>query len=339
MKLLNDESKIYINAVSKKLRNKKEFAIIFMGDTHVGQENIKTSSTNQHNDDKCIDNYGKLLSLSTREQGNIMCIVHGGDAVHYGRKNLEKFVSTTKKILKYSSRHKSNKDKIPFFMNIGNHEYKISDDYHSKKTGLENYLQIIGEDNDIIIMKYQRLGVVLLNTGSGTNGKFENMDHFQEELNTLGEKIMEKAADDESYRFIIDMHIPPRIESIQASSKCKGTRTHSLNEKWNEQFTEFLEQYGEYILAVVSHHRHLCCQAKSKINGYQCRKNNKFIPVFITAQAGNCDCLRSEHREECGIIKINFEWNGIETRLKNVYKYKLMDKVHFNEGEVIYKIQ
>lgn len=160
-----------------------------MGDTHVDKICKEGQITN-------LEKYSHLLK-KVMEYKNILCIIHGGDGTNDGNEEgLMKFVNKTKEIL---YRDNTGKDYIPFFMNIGNHEYTNS-------TASEiHYIELIGKTNQIISLKYQQLDIILLNTGCKSDGFFNTHNYFKKELSKIGDYINKT---DSHINFLIDMHIP-----------------------------------------------------------------------------------------------------------------------------------
>lgn len=257
---LNESSRSLLSVRQQSERFARRFSLVFMGDTHIGKICCL-------NDIVPENEYRRLLSVVLGDgSDDILCIVHGGDATDRGEENLKRFLKVTKSFLSFKSRHGI----IPFFLNIGNHEYL--DDPEG-----EAYRLLVCDPGQVqyIWLDSQRFGLALLDTGTGDRGGFENAKRFSDQLLEL-ETEMRKKPD---YLFIIDMHIPPawgwgRLMPL------------GLNNRDTREFLHFLNRNPEQIMAVITHHRHWLIPSCSP-QFYQ-----KRIPVFVTAHAGHCDFPR-----------------------------------------------
>lgn len=260
---LNDESYSLLRRRREDPLYQNEFSLIFIGDSHVGQECSSGAAPEVL--------YLRLLErirANERKYRNILAIFHGGDGTHRGKKHLEEFIAATRYGLDYDV---SSEDRIPLFMNVGNHEY-IND------PELKNYNALVGNGNYIqeIWLRPQNTSVLFLNTGGpNSDGFFKDPHHFANELTAMGAIIKAHP----HYRFIIDMHIPPAVGPHKGKS-------HALNKDYTAQFTKFLKSYLNRVALVVVHHRH--CVQPSRI-GYLFQGK---VPIYLTAFAGHCDCLR-----------------------------------------------
>ncbi|MGE5450083.1 MAG: metallophosphoesterase family protein [Methanomassiliicoccales archaeon] len=260
---LNDEAYLYLRVRREEPKYQGEFSLVFVGDSHLGQ--------------KCINSikpevmYEMLLKRIVNNQnkyGNILAIIHGGDATHSGKEQLERFITVTRNQLAYNQ---SGSNPIPLFMNVGNHEYQ-------KDPLLYNYNSLVsnGRYVDEIWLRPQNACVLLLNTGGpDSDGHFTEEQQFPDQLAAM-EAIIKAHP---HYRFIIDMHIPPAIGPHKGKS-------HALKPKYSDQFIAFLNRYLQRVAAVVTHHRH--CIHPSSLAYYYRGK----VPIYITAFAGHCDCAR-----------------------------------------------
>ncbi|HEX2952574.1 MAG TPA: hypothetical protein VHR47_01155 [Bacillota bacterium] len=129
MPKLNDEAHdILVNRRNDLVNKfKTEFAVVFMGDTHIGM-----------NDGNNQLYYQKVLNrvvVQEKKDKNIIAAFDGGDLADTDNMTLmQTFKSTTESILF----KKNSGDKIPLFGNIGNHEY-----IHNKALALA-YNSLIG---------------------------------------------------------------------------------------------------------------------------------------------------------------------------------------------------
>jgi hypothetical protein len=245
-------------------RFSERFSLAFMGDTHIG----KSCRCNEVNPAK---EYVRLLHevlVGDTRSRDTLCIIHGGDATHVGRPHLTEFVQETKRVLGYG--RLPQKDQVPFFLNIGNHEY-IDD------TEGNAYRDLVGNPGDAqyIWLNPQRTCIILLDTGLGNRGGFPDNSRFQAQLDTAASIITQHP----DYHFVIDMHIPPAVGPYRCTILV-------LNKIFTRQFNTFLGQHPNRIAAVVTHHRHFVAPSARPY----CRLAG--VPLFITAHAGHCDFPR-----------------------------------------------
>lgn len=282
---LNDlgNSILYYRCLEERFRER--FSIIFMGDTHVDKLAKEEKITN-------LEKYSLLLEKA-KEQKDILCIIHGGDGTNDGtEEGLTKFVNKTKEVL---YRDNTKKDYIPFFMNIGNHEYKNS------SASEIHYIELVGGTNQIISLKPQELDIILLNTGCKADGFFNKHNYFKKELNKIGEYINKT---DSQVNFLIDMHIPPSIGALEDNTQYSKT-PHSLNCIFTNNFSEFMDTYYSRIIATVTHHLHCFHQQNpcTPVTKYDNR------PFYLTASAGHCTaCDNKIYGSE--FLKFDFELKG-----------------------------
>lgn len=200
-----------------------------------------------------------------------------------------KFINKTKKILYQDN---TLKDYIPFFMNIGNHEYVNS------TTNEIHYIELIGKTNQIINLKPQQLNIILLNTGCKSDGFFNKHNYFKKELNKIGKYINKT---DSHINFLIDMHTPPSIEGLEDKREYNKS-PHSLNCTFTNNFNEFMDTYYNRIIATVTHHLHCFYQQNPSTPVTQYDN----IPFYLTANAGNCTCCDNKiYTSE--FLKFDFE--------------------------------
>lgn len=282
---LNDLGNIILNYRCMEERFKEKFSIIFMGDTHVDKICKEDKITN-------LEKYCYILEKA-KECENVLCIIHGGDGTNNGsEEGLIKFVNKTKEIL-YGKN--TDKEYIPFFMNIGNHEYTKS------TLGEINYIELIGKTNEIINLKPQKLNIILLNTGCKSDGFFNKHNYFKKELHKIGEYINKT---DSHVKFLIDMHIPPSIGGLKDKTDHKKT-PHSLNCIFTNNFNDFIDTYNNKILVTVTHHLHCFYQQNSCIPAAQ--YNN--VSFYLTANAGHCSfCDNKTYSGE--FLKFDFKLSG-----------------------------
>ncbi|NMM63152.1 hypothetical protein HBE96_10675 [Clostridium sp. P21] len=298
---LNDLGNIILSYRSRQERFKERFSIIFMGDTHINKTCGEEKVTN-------LEKYSRLLKKAMQCE-NVLCIIHGGDGTNNGTKEgLMKFANKTKEIL-YKDTVKE--DYIPFFMNIGNHEYTNS-------TASEiNYIELIGRTNQIISLIPQKLSIILLNTGCKSDGFFNKHSYFKKELNKIEDYINET---DAHVNFLIDMHIPPSMGELEDKDH-KNKTPHSLNCIFTNNFNEFIDIYSSKIIAIVTHHLHCFYQKNT------CAPVVKYgnIPFYLTANAGHCTfCENRIYPSE--FLKFDFQLNGDldrELKIINVNRIRL----------------
>lgn len=281
---LNDLANIILNYRCMEERFKEKFSIIFMGDTHTDKICEGEAITN-------LEKYSHLLEKAAQCE-NVLCIIHGGDGTNNGTKEgLIKFVNKTKEIL-YGN---VEEDYIPFFMNIGNHEYTNS------TISEINYIELVGKTNEIINLRPQRLNIVLLNTGCKSDGFFNKHNYFRKEINKIGEYIDKE---DPHINFLIDMHIPPSIGKLQ-DKVLSNKASHSLNCMFTSNFNDFMDKYHNRIIAIVTHHLHCFYQENPCIPAIKYNDT----PFYLTASGGHCTlCDEKSCISEC--LKFDFQLKG-----------------------------
>lgn len=279
---LNDLANIILHYRCMEQRFQKRFSIIFIGDTHTDKICEGEEITN-------LEKYSHLLEKTVQCE-NILCIIHGGDGTNNGTKEgLMKFVNKTKEILYGNT---AQEDYIPFFMNIGNHEYTNS------TVSEINYIGLVGKTNEIINLRSQRLNIILLNTGCKSDGFFNKHNYFKKELNKIGEYIDKE---DPHINFLIDMHIPPSIGTLHDKGNNNKT-PHSLNCIFTNNFYDFMDKYHNRIIATVTHHLHCFYQENP------CIPAAKYYgrPFYLTASGGHCTlCDKKSCIGEC--LKFDFQ--------------------------------
>ncbi len=280
---LNMQGFKYLKKRKKQIKNKNEFSIIFMGDSHNGYIGCPNASN---------ENYLGMLAAIKRQNkfsSEAACIIHGGDTAHYNN-GLPNFVDNTEKTL-YNT-----EPKIPIFCNVGNH------DYHQLASGtysLSSYRSYvlykeIKYGNTIVDLNSAGFNsaVIMINTGYRMNGYYPpgTNANFHGELVTIRSRMKSLLKAHPSINFIIDMHIPPHVGYYPTSGHFHVGPQPSdvLNTNWNTEFKNVIlkdTNLQPHILAIVAHHRH----------SYYQRSNNVYwldshtpIPVYVTAQGGNC---------------------------------------------------
>lgn len=265
-----------------------------MGDTHVDKIYKEERTTS-------LEKFTNLLEKVTTYE-NILCIIHGGDGTHNGnQEGLTKFVNKAKEVLYLNN---TKKDYIPFFMNIGNHEY-------SNSTASEiHYINLVGKTNQIINLKPQQLDIILLNTGCKSDGFFNKHNYFKKELNKIGEYINKV---DSQIKFLVDMHIPPSIRSLEDKSEHNKT-PHSLNCVSTNNFKEFIDKYSDRIITIVTHHLHCFYQKNPCISSILYENT----PFYLTANAGHCISDCGSEVSPIEFLKFDFELKGDVMKAKEL---------------------
>jgi hypothetical protein len=312
MAKLNAQSKVILQAKrQKKFMKNAPISLAFVGDSHIGKPNCKCGKD-------CAQKRYKELLRKMRDMKKVYAIVHGGDLVVYGDGLLKTFVKDTRSVLHYGSKTINKEDLTPLLANIGNHDYKM---HKAPGTGVEikDYRNLIGNDNDVVKLcgsaKGPRIAVVLLNTGFTNAGKMPSGMKFKDELDAL-EKIMGTLIKEHNdVRFIIDMHIPPHIPHVLFG-------THVLNTQFNDQFRRFLIKHRSHILAVVAHHKHGQIQKKAYL--YDLKHKNFVIPVYVTAQGGQCDLNAQPKSAQYSFYRIDLKKKGNPYSIDAVYRYDMV---------------
>ncbi|MGE5379448.1 MAG: metallophosphoesterase family protein [Methylocystaceae bacterium] len=258
---LNEEGQQILNKRLQQESFKKEFALVFLGDTHIGKQ--------CKNDLDCSLMYTRLLEAIQRnedESHNILAIIHGGDGTHRGGQHLEEFAYLTRHALGWDL---PGDNRIPLLMNVGNHEY-IND-----PTGSQ-YEQWIADPVPWQSYWFDQLksGVILLNSGMNDRGGLPD-NQLARTLKIIDNEI----ANHRGYQVVIDMHIPPSIGP-------QALRCLALNYADTCKFKQLLRRYPKRIAAVVSHHRHWAKMTDKPFlfHGH--------TPLYISAYGGHCDCPR-----------------------------------------------
>lgn len=310
MAKLNDASK---NQLKKRratipLRKPAVFSIIFLGDAHVGM-NGRPNPTCKYR----IKNYRSILKSINSNDNTLISIFHGGDEGDKGV-YVSNFVSITKNLMNNKSHT------IPYFAEVGNHEYQGD-------LLLSQYRKYVSSKDSDVIRLYgsnygPKVAVVMLNTGgpsdNGCMGGSGTIiaNSISEIRNSAAYKAVIK---DKSVKIIMDMHIPPRMPVFRGNPPthhrlCPNAETH---------FKNFVNSIGtNRILFIVTHHKHGYIQPK--INSKYLYLNK--IPVFLTAQGGNCDPVSSsDKRSKYSYYKIEIATNTPNSRdnymLKNAYRF------------------
>ncbi|OPJ56142.1 metallophosphoesterase [Clostridium oryzae] len=337
MSLNSDSTSILIKRIqNKSLSSPKNFSIIFIGDTHVG----KVRSHCNHNEG---ENYKALLKKinKSKNKKEVIAIIHGGDGCDFpdkGKTNLKDFVDITKSGLEYKNIvHENNK--IPFFMNVGNHEYNKKTSSHLKEFG-----NLIGKRNYVVKLfdntNGPMIAVVLLQTGMEVYGGSlggSKLKTFKDAIEDV-EAQMEAIKSNNKYKsvkFIIDMHIPPTLPVFNKKiADCsdpppKGKKkAHSLcikndNTDFINFINRFTKKYKNSILAIVCHHKHWYFQPNIRNNSNYMISN---VPVFITAQGGNCHRIKKNAPGQFSYYELKFSTTS--STKKNYRKHYKLNKVY-----------
>lgn len=300
-----------INCIGKKLLgnnhnyriNNNGFSMIFIADTHseqLSESKKKYSSLEQY----C------LLLRKIKLYDEVICIIHGGDAIHGFANNSKKsnnqlnnFITSTKLEL---YEHVEPLKRIPFIMNTGNHEYCSQD----KNNNSDNFNKLVGEKSDLIKTRGYYLDIILLDTGYTHNG-FPDLISFKKQICSVEKKIKKEH---KKVRFILDMHIPPKLgEFIKYAN-------HTLNSQLTEEFVKFLNKYQDRVIAVTTHHIHNFDSIDSSIPVYIHPIGN--IPIYLTSSGGHKDSNK-HYKNKCKCLKINFNIDKNTVQLKNAEEIKL----------------
>lgn len=331
-KLLNDIGKDILKdrLSTNRFGEDKDFSIVFIGDSHVGMKGSGCEGNTPLK--KYTGLLDKINSLGNSQ--NILCIVHGGDGTHYGCSNLIDFAIATRNEL-YSGNIKKG-DQIPLFMTEGNHEYKTNDSDTKIDSNNLQYTTVIANPQpgsiQMVTLLPKKLRLALLNTGYYNNGSFElgNQYEFFSQVNDLGTKMKNSPKGE---RFIIDMHIPPRIDNNLPEKVNPNKRPHVLNKEFTDYLTNMIN-YGENqykISTIVSHHRHCKYLPGGGSIPYVVSKGsvttNTNIPVFITAYGGHCypdkdrpTCAawKTGHPYQCLILYFNWVYLQGSSTIKRI---------------------
>lgn len=312
MPKLNTRAREILDAKAAKFKNGKDFSIILLGDSHIGQFNC----TNRW--------YTELLNKikSKTISKDVYTAVHGGDASDNSTR-LKNYVNITEKVLAYSNTTKDD-TKIPLFTNVGNHDYKINGK-QGAGVDIKRYNNLIGNDNFIIKLfkgsKGPKIAIVFINTGYNVSGQLPGDKNFQIELDKLSNKMSEIIKAHNSVRFIIDMHIPPKIPK-----NGQFNTNHTLNPKYNDIFRKFMQKHPARILAIVAHHKHGNIQSSAYRYTFNNIKHtiNYNIPLYLTAQGGHCDPYKNPPMNaQYSFYKMSFKKSGNYYKINTVYRYNM----------------
>lgn len=309
MAKLNSESKneLKTRRATIALRKPSVFSIIFLGDAHVGM-NQRLNPTCKYR----IKNYRAILRSINSNDNTLISVFHGGDEGDKGA-YVQNFVSITKKLM--NRKHY----RIPYFAGVGNHEYQGD-------PSLSEYKKYISSsDNDVIRLYGSNYGpkvaVIMLNTGGPSDSGCKNgsgtiiANSIAEIKNSSAYKAVIK---DKTVKIIIDMHIPPRMPVFRGNPPTH----HRLCPNAESHFKNFVNGIGtNRILFIVTHHKHGYIQPKINSRYLYLDK----IPVFLTAQGGNCDTVSLvDKRSKYSYYKIDMSTNTASSRdnykLKNAYR-------------------
>lgn len=272
MAKLNDESHDILveRRKAKSGQLKTSFTLLFMGDTHI---QMCGSSNRKY--------YQRILKKVLGEK-RVLATYHGGDGAHVDDDHyLLVFKQTTEQ---YLFKAKQRKNRIPLFMNVGNHEY-----IGSGSNPIAHYNTLIGNAGRIQTYRLTPnnlpviLEIILLDTGGPGPAGFppSKAGIFEKEISAINQFIKSEttfyASKGQKVRFIIDMHIPPQV-GILGKKPVPPQKPHYLAKPYNKQFISMLAKNAGKIIAIVTHHRH--CMAT--------RVTYKNMPFFITTHAGNC---------------------------------------------------
>lgn len=303
MAKLNARAKNILQAKALKFKNGANFSIIFLGDSHIGQIN-------------CTNKWYNELLKKVRVR-HVYTAVHGGDASDNSTK-LKNYVNISEKILGYSNTNKDEK-KTPLFTNIGNHDYKLGAK-SSDGIGIEKYNELIGNDNFIIKLykgaKGPKIAIVFINTGYTVSGQLLGGKDFKTELGKLAKKMSDIIKANSNIRFIIDMHIPPKV-----LTDAHFNTNHTLNSIYNDNFRGFIKKHHTKILAIVAHHKHGDFQ-KSAYH-YTFNKKKYIIPLYVTAQGGHCNPYVKLPTAQYSFYRMYFKKLGNHYEIDNVYRYNM----------------
>lgn len=267
---LNDESHDILverrKARAGQLRT--SFALVFMGDTHIQM----CGPGNEQN-------YRRVLRKA-RKENRLIAIFHGGDGAHVNDDHyLLAFRTATRQELFGA---KQRKDRVPLFMNVGNHEY-----IGSGSNPIAHYNSLVGNAGQIQTYRLTPndqkviLEVILIDTGGPAPNGFpaQKASLFKKQVDAIDRFIRNErqfySSRGQSVRFIIDMHIPPAV-GVLGKKPVPPSKPHYLNKISNKQFLTMVSKHPGQIVAIVTHHRH-CTALKD---------NYKKTPVFITTHAG-----------------------------------------------------
>jgi hypothetical protein len=308
MAKLNARAKKILQAKASKFKNGANFSIILLGDSHIGQIN-------------CTNKWYTELLKKIRAKGAYTA-VHGGDASDNSTK-LKNYVNISKKVLGYSNTVKDEK-KTPLFTNIGNHDYKLGAN-QGAGVNIDKYNELIGNDNFIIKLykgaKGPKIAIVFINTGYTVSGQLPGNKDFKTELDKLAKKMSDIIKSNNNIRFIIDMHIPPKIPK-----NAHFNTDHTLNPKYNDIFRKFMQKHPARILAIVAHHKHGDVQSSAYHYTFSNKNVTKKynIPLYLTAQGGHCDHDPNHPIDaQYSFYRMYFKMLGNHYEIDNVYRYNM----------------
>ncbi|BCN29078.1 metallophosphoesterase family protein [Anaeromicropila herbilytica] len=300
------------------------FSIVYMGDTHIGMSGCSQSPESK---------YEQLLKkiISSNTNGDILCIVHGGDATDHGIDNLQIFIDKTWKTL-YDP-YTNDKDKIPLFLNTGNHDFKlIKVNGQVTNYDLTAFNNLVAADElfksdpsaphpDVQVVPLNKLylRIVLLNTGYGNRGSFGSVDigKFEKEIKEIDKWMTYLQGVSNKIRFIVDMHIPPQIGTIG-----NGNPSHVLNNQYSTLFSkDILDKHYRSMITVSSHHRH--CKPPTRYYD----PHYKF-DFFLTAAGGNCDTVCGGKCNPKCSSQYKYPYHAIRVNYNYVKNILAVDPIH-----------
>lgn len=330
MAKLNEIGIRILKAKRQKFKAGSDFSVAFIGDSHIGETTVHSPKEGPCEcGSNCPERRYKTLLSKINALKSIYAIIHGGDGADYAAKMLKRFVNDTEAILKYNNTTISDADKKPLLHNIGNHEYKIG---KNPSTGVDmnEYNNLVGKANNIIKFfgstNGPKVAVILLNTGYSNHGQLPKGMNFKTQLDNLAKQMDTIIQNHNSVRFIIDMHIPPRIPH-------QLTGSHVLNDNYNYYFRQFLKKHPGRILAIVTHHKHGTIQMAAYQYTFKTKNKKYNIPVYLTAQGGNCDYNKSPNEPtRYGFYRMVLTKSGNSYKIKNVYRY---DMVRSSSGSYV----
>lgn len=306
-----------------------DFSLIFLGDPHVGYTPPPNNPGCSYN----INYYKALLRAIDSTDSTLMAIFNGGDGANDGA-HVDDFRNVTVTLMNGKSQ------KIPFFSGVGNHEYIHDFSLTAYKANISS------KTNDVIHLYGNTFGpkvaVIMLNTGTSTDGSIPGSSGkliIKESIDQIVQSQQyQSASKDPSVRFIIDMHIPPNIPVLRGDcshvlcdpsicANCTRCTNSCINSSTSTQgyFHNFVQSVGAgKILAIVSHHKHGFIQP---FVGSQYRYFG--IPVFLTAQGGNCDPISSSD-PEARLSYYKFYFHTDSPHSRDNYKLNGVNRIDVN---------
>lgn len=307
--LLNNigNKRLKTRRASSQLRKPSQFSIIFLGDPHVGMNHRQHPTCIYH-----LANYKAILKSINSSDNSLIAIFNGGDGADNAN-FISNFASVTETLMN------AKPHKIPFFSAVGNHEY-IHD------STLDEYKKYISKkESDVIKLYGQNFGpkvaIIMLDTGGPSSNGCKNdkgtilAKSIAQIKNSAAYKSIIK---DKSVKIIIDMHIPPRMSVFTQT-----TKTHVLCPDAEKHFRQFVKNIGlSRFLAIVTHHKHGFIQPHINSQYFFLNK----IPVFLTAQGGNCDpAISSDLSAKYSYYKMQLSTTTPNSRdnykLKSIFRF------------------